>query len=172
MYRIIGADGREYGPISADQLRQWTAENRANAATRVRVEDSTEWKTLGSLPEFSQLFPGQAPQSGSAPAVLPSSGVPIPKNNGFAVAGMVLGIFSLTFGLCCCYGLPFNVLGLIFSAVGLTQISNDPQRYRGKGMAIAGLVLCIVSLFIAVLFLVVIGANAGWDQITHHAYRL
>src|SRR5690348_6662469 len=27
LYRIIGGDGKEYGPISSDQLRQWLAEN-------------------------------------------------------------------------------------------------------------------------------------------------
>ena len=28
MYKIIGADGKEYGPISAEQLRQWLNEDR------------------------------------------------------------------------------------------------------------------------------------------------
>ena len=30
MYKIIGADGKEYGPIPLDQFRQWIAENRVN----------------------------------------------------------------------------------------------------------------------------------------------
>ena len=28
MYKIIGQDGKEYGPITAEQLRQWISENR------------------------------------------------------------------------------------------------------------------------------------------------
>ena len=40
MYTIVGADGREYGPATADQVRRWIAEGRANAQTRVRVEGS------------------------------------------------------------------------------------------------------------------------------------
>ena len=36
MYRIIGGDGREYGPISLDQMRQWIAEGRVNAQTSCR----------------------------------------------------------------------------------------------------------------------------------------
>jgi hypothetical protein len=56
MYKIIGADGNEYGPISADQLRQWIAEGRANAQTKVQPEGSTEWKTLGTLAEFADVF--------------------------------------------------------------------------------------------------------------------
>ena len=29
IYKIIGDDGREYGPATAEQIRQWVAENRA-----------------------------------------------------------------------------------------------------------------------------------------------
>ncbi len=65
-YRMIGADGREYGPVTADQLRQWVTERRANAQTRVRAEGAAGWTNLGDLPEFAELFPlqggpGQAP---------------------------------------------------------------------------------------------------------------
>jgi hypothetical protein len=52
MYRIIGADGNQYGPISTEQLRQWIAEGRANAQTRVLAEGTTEWKPLSEFPEF------------------------------------------------------------------------------------------------------------------------
>jgi len=38
MYKIIGADGKEYGPIPAEQLREWIAEGRANAQTKVLPE--------------------------------------------------------------------------------------------------------------------------------------
>ena len=52
MYKIIGADGREYGPVSAVVLKQWIAEGRANAYTRVRPEGATDWKKLSELPEL------------------------------------------------------------------------------------------------------------------------
>jgi hypothetical protein len=55
MYKIIGSDGREYGPVSADQLRQWIAEGRVNAQTQIRAEDSADWKTLNAFPEFTAL---------------------------------------------------------------------------------------------------------------------
>lgn len=56
MYRIIGSDGREYGPVTADQIRQWIAESRANGQTRVRTEDSETWRTLAEVPEFAPLL--------------------------------------------------------------------------------------------------------------------
>jgi hypothetical protein len=67
MYRIIGADGKEYGPITADQLRQWMAEGRANAQTQVRVEGTTEWKPLVDFPEFVAPIPAEPGAPGAAP---------------------------------------------------------------------------------------------------------
>jgi MFS family permease len=61
MYRIIGADEKEYGPVSAAQLRQWITEGRANSQTRVQVEGSTGWVPLGSLPEFMGASETAAP---------------------------------------------------------------------------------------------------------------
>ncbi|HLP01859.1 MAG TPA: GYF domain-containing protein, partial [Opitutaceae bacterium] len=53
MYRIIGGDGREYGPVSASQIEQWIAQNRANGSTRVRTDSTAEWRPLSELPEFA-----------------------------------------------------------------------------------------------------------------------
>jgi len=73
-YRIIGGDGKEYGPISADQMRQWLAEGRVNAQTRVLIEGTAEWKTLGEIPEFNAAPPAPwiAPPLGAAPSPLPA----------------------------------------------------------------------------------------------------
>jgi len=179
MYRMIGADGREYGPISADQLRQWIGQGRANASTSVLPEGASEWKPLGSLSEFSMLFAAPAPgptptvtPTPAAPAVFPSATVQPPRTNGFATAGLVLGILSITLGLCCCASLPFSIPGLIFSAIALAQISSNPERYNGKSMAIIGLVLCCLALLIGVaIFLFQIGSS-GWSPGSHHGYRL
>jgi hypothetical protein len=169
MYRIIGADGREYGPISADQMRQWIAENRANAATRVLAEGATEWRPLGSIPEFTLLFASSVPKP--APGVYPGGNLPVRKTNGFAVAGLVLGIISLTAALCC-YGLPFNLLGLIFSIIGLAQIKSNPEQYSGRTMAIIGLALCIVSFFFGIVLFIIAVANGTLGDMTHHGRRL
>jgi hypothetical protein len=52
MFKIIGGDGNEYGPVSVDTLRQWQAQGRVNAETRVKSEGG-EWAKLGAFPEFS-----------------------------------------------------------------------------------------------------------------------
>jgi hypothetical protein len=149
MYKIIGADGKEYGPISAEGLRQWIAEGRANAQTKVQVEGSADWKRLEELPEFSPGQAGAAPLPAGPIGPLPSQ----PRTNSLATVGLVLGVLSVTLGLCC-YGLPFNIAGIVCSLVALTQIRSDPQRERGHGLAITGLVLSLLSILLAVLLLV------------------
>jgi hypothetical protein len=58
-----------------------------------------------------------------------------------------------------CCGIPFNILGLIFSWVALTQIKTNPQQ-DGKGMAIAGLICSILS-FILIGILLALGIAIG-----------
>ena len=50
MYRILGADGKEYGPVNSEVLRQWITEGRANAHTKVKPEGGADWQTLASVP--------------------------------------------------------------------------------------------------------------------------
>jgi hypothetical protein len=69
MYRILGGDGKEYGPVSFQQLGQWIAEKRVNGDTRVQGEDGA-WRLLRDVPELVVLLqpPVVAPLLISAPA--------------------------------------------------------------------------------------------------------
>ncbi len=145
MYKIIGSDGKIYGPVGAEQLRQWLAESRANALTQILAEGATEWKPLGTLPEFAGHFaPPNPPMIRPLPPGASMTGS-LPKTNSYATAGLVFGILSL---ICCC-GLPFNILGLVFSLIALSQINRHPELYEGRGFAIAGLVLSAVSFILS-----------------------
>ncbi len=60
-----------------------------------------------------------------------------------AIVGLITGILgffiaALFFGLC----------AVVFSAIALSAIKNNPEKYKGKGMAIAGLVCGILALLI------------------------
>ena len=101
MYKILGGDGKEYGPISADTLRQWVVEGRANAQTQVQPDGSTGWQALGSLPEFA----AQAGASAAAPAFAAAS-APVTDTDGarsLAVpvgwALTILGVLGVLMGL-------------------------------------------------------------------------
>jgi hypothetical protein len=66
-YRIIGGDQKEYGPVSAEQLRAWIAEGRVAPQTPVRPEDSGEWKPLSAFPEFADVVAARFPVAGAPP---------------------------------------------------------------------------------------------------------
>lgn len=63
MYKIIGGDQREYGPVPAEQVREWIAQHRVNAQTLARVEGGSAWQPLSTLPEFAASLAGQSPPS-------------------------------------------------------------------------------------------------------------
>jgi uncharacterized protein DUF4339 len=80
MYYLIGADSREYGPFTAEQIGDWVAQGRANAHSRIRRESETTWQALKDLPEFANL--------GVRPAL--SDGAPPPQLTPEAVAAEYL----------------------------------------------------------------------------------
>ena len=53
MYKIIGVDGQQYGPVGADLIRRWIAENRVRGDTLVQAEGATDWTPLSAVPEFA-----------------------------------------------------------------------------------------------------------------------
>jgi TM2 domain-containing membrane protein YozV len=92
MYKIVGTDGRQYGPVGAEEIRRWIAENRANAQTLVQKEGAQEWKPLGSIPEFaSELKPAPPP------IVPPPSAIAARASNKIAagVCGILLGSLGI-----------------------------------------------------------------------------
>src|SRR5258708_29482071 len=70
MHKIIGGDKKEYGPASAEEIRQWIAEGRLSSMSQVQAEGSGEWKALGSVAEFADALRQQAvhPLPALAPA--------------------------------------------------------------------------------------------------------
>lgn len=88
------------------------------------------------------------------------------KKNNFAIAGFVLALVAMVING---YAIP-AILGLVFSIVGLVQISKG--GYKNKGLAIAGIVLGAIALVWDVLYYVVIGpAMEAWlDSIMNGMY--
>jgi hypothetical protein len=75
MYTIVGGDGQRYGPVSAEQLRQWIAQGRANAQTQTYREGG-DWKPLSSYEEFADLVGatvGAAPRVEPTPSAVPAA---------------------------------------------------------------------------------------------------
>ena len=67
MFIIIGGDGKEYGPVTAEQVRAWIAAGRANLSTKAKYAGTVEWHTLGDYTEFVG-DPATPPQQSGRPA--------------------------------------------------------------------------------------------------------
>ncbi|MBR2551328.1 MAG: hypothetical protein IKE92_15220 [Clostridiales bacterium] len=76
---------------------------------------------------------------------------PEKRPNGIAVAGLIMGIFTMAF--CWIPGLPLisGLLGLIFSIAGIAK-----KDARAKGAAVAGLILSIAGIILSIVVLGVI----------------
>jgi len=155
MYKVIGQDGKTYGPVAAEKIREWIAQGRVDSRTAVITENAAEWTFLGLLAEFAPHF------SGPPPVIAPPKKI-VNNTNGFATAGFVCGIISCA----CCCGCPFNILGLIFSIIALVQISGQVEKQAGWGLALAGLICSSVSLLVTcglgIFQLVHTPANFTW----------
>jgi len=108
MYKIIGADGKEYGPVSAEQLRQWLNEGRVNQQTRVLAEGVTDWQKLGEIAEFAASATPSTPPLSS---INYASQADIP--NYLTQAILVT--------LCCC--LPFGIPSIVYASQVKTKLS-------------------------------------------------
>jgi len=167
MYRILGADGKEYGPASGEVLRRWIAERRVNGQTMTQSEGAPGWKPLCTLPEFADL--AQPPRITAAPPSFASEGAHPLKNSPMAVAGFVCSLL----GLMCCGGALFSVLGLVFSVIGLGEIKRHPRQLTGNSLAIAGIALAILGLLLCLLVLAgALGAEFFRGPRFHHRFIL
>ncbi|MBI3878831.1 MAG: DUF4339 domain-containing protein [Verrucomicrobia bacterium] len=55
-FKIIGADGREYGPVTLDELRAWVGDSRVARQTLVRRLSEDQWSRADALPELADLL--------------------------------------------------------------------------------------------------------------------
>jgi hypothetical protein len=147
MYRVRGADQNEYGPISADVLRDWFRHRRLLASSLIQAEGTGEWKPLSSFPEFTDLL--AEPQSASPPPIPLATAKPA-ETSRMATSSLVLGILGfVTCGITA-------IIGLVLGIVSMVKINREPGRLKGKGVAQAGIIVSSIAL----LLMVIIGVLA------------
>jgi hypothetical protein len=76
---------------------------------------------------------------------------PMQRDSGAAIASLIFGIMAWVF-------LPFlgAIVAIITGHVGINEVNNSNGMVRGKGMAVAGLVMGYVQIAILVLIIVVL----------------
>ena len=128
-YLIIGGDGKEYGPVTDADVRQWISEGRLNAQSQAKSESDAEFRALAQFPEFADAFaPASAPETiapiRSSTAFLGQDyeldlggciarGYGLVKANGGLLIGGVLiyGLIQMAFGM---FG-KIPIIGPLFS---------------------------------------------------------
>ncbi len=145
MYKIIGADGKEYGPVSAEQLRLWLTEGRVNQQTRVLPEGSTDWKALGEVAELAGTPPPtpvssfrNSDQSASRDIV-----------RGPAIFILVLSILNIITSILSCVWLAFE--DQIMGSLGVPEQTNE---FQVKIKMFFSLPATILGAFLAVACLI------------------
>lgn len=144
MYKILGSDQKEYGPISSEQLREWIVQRRANGQTQVQPEGATQWQPLSTLPEFSAAL---ASAGAMPPAFGTASGgaAPVPqKTSGMAITSLVMGILGA-----CTLGIT-SIVGVILGVISLNKISKSNGQLGGKGLAIAGICVSVAAILLMI----------------------
>jgi len=152
MYKIIGSDGKEYGPISLEQLKQWLTEGRLNKQSKVLPEGTTDWRTVGELPELAVIMPPPPPPNFSSFG----AGTNIPNYLWQSIAITV----------CCC--LPFGIVAIVYAAqvkskasigdiAGAQAASSKAKMWCWIGLGIG----IVINLIVIALQFIAIGASGG-----------
>jgi hypothetical protein len=146
MYKIIGTDGKEYGPIPADQLRQWIAESRVNAQTKVLPDGATGWKLLAEIPELAAALPVTPPPAPVLPAGFASVADQV---QGPAIGLIVTGVLNIL--------LSVARIILMATGFGLKALSSGGRSAEmdkllvgvvGTAGIVVGIIGAIVGIFV------------------------
>lgn len=138
MYKIIGADGQQYGPVSAEEVRQWIAEGRLGAESLVQAEGAADWQPLSGVAEFAAALavharpapPPSAPASVLPPRTADFAGRDAPLDIGGCLTrgwnlfkdhlGLLLGGLAVYLGI----EIGIGVLGMIPIIGALFSLAN------------------------------------------------
>jgi hypothetical protein len=178
-YKIMGGDRREYGPASAEQIRQWVTEGRANGDTLVQ-RDEGAWSKLSSFVEFADLVGPAVPPLALPPPAVGAAIGPTPRSTlgdagdavkGPAIALAVVGALDLVMAL---FGMLAGLMGWGTGLLGSGLAPHgmgDPQLDRVLHWILGPLGMASNAVGLLVNLLIVVGAirmmtfrNYGWSM--------
>jgi uncharacterized membrane protein len=107
-YRVVGGDGKEFGPVDLAGLQQWIREGRVLKETRVRKNDGAA-VMAELLPELASTF--TPPPSGST---VPPIAVTVPIPGEFRIWGFIDQAWQIVKP----HWLPLGVMFLIMTVIG------------------------------------------------------
>lgn len=111
-----------------------------------RVTNPIDWGQSSPV-----QWQGQSPATTPPPYTLAAYAAT--RNQTLPTISLILGIISM-FLVCCAGGIWLGLPAAIVGYIAMRNADSDPNRYGGRGMAIAGLVLGIVTFLASVFFLI------------------
>lgn len=163
MFTILGADGKEYGPVTAAKIAEWIAGGRANLQTQARRAGETEWRTLADFVEFN---PAATPPPVPVAAPVPTPAAPAPQiapDADLADRGIRLGAFVIDYILSVLATLPgLLILGPTFLSIFVSAASGQEPDFSAlqAGSLMSGLlVLALGSLILLVIQIVLLSTR-------------
>jgi hypothetical protein len=161
MFKILGADGKEYGPVTVDQLKQWIHEGRANHETMALKVGEVGWKPLAQYADFSNLFPAQPPALPTAPAAaVPAVPVSTAAPDARGRALQLVNAPAIALIVTAALGMAANAVALILHMMGrgfmppMYGMNPDALRIIQMVNGPLGAVVRIIPLAFGVLVLV------------------
>lgn len=150
-YKVRGADGKEYGPATREQVLTWLREGRIHAQSELNRSDVSHWSAARDFDEFQEALPKVARSTptvatGTSTAMADAATLAQLKSGAswfYWLAGLSLinTIISISGG-----GMAF-IFGL-----GITQVFDAMAHKVGGAATGAFLVLDFVVAGVAILF--------------------
>ena len=161
-------NGQQMGPVAQGALHQLLASRRVAMSDLVWQEGMKDWQPAGTVAAFANALtpaaaapvPGNASSPQSQPAPLPSPAAvwapppsqlpyapPVQDHQGMAVAAFVVSLVGLA-----CAGIVLGPVAIVLASIALNNMKRTGIT-RGKGLAVAGLVIGIVDLLFFFVFI-------------------
>lgn len=148
-YYVIGADGKEYGPTTTDQIRQWVQEGRVSRETVLKSFATGQTMPASAV---AGLFPGAVatappPQAAPdwsqppSPYARPQYAAKVDDGKGELVGAIIRSVLAVVFFFA------FHGIGLVFAGYAVyyaIQANTKGHKYGPVGLAISILALLLV----------------------------
>ena len=144
MYKIIGADKQEYGPITLEELRRWMNEGRVNGLTLISV-DGGPFQPLAGIAELAGLLPLSPPPMPANPEVSEDIQKTVSNPATFLLVAAALSLLG-------------GLLGILANVFQISMGSFLPMQQPGvpEGMLKFQGTVAVVSNLVGIAFQVVI----------------
>jgi len=160
-------EDEQFGPVPETELKALLQSGEVTGEDLVWADDMDDWQAAADLETLWTIDLPEIPAAAPVPArvpVPPPARVPEtvfepmqagPATHPLAVVSFVLGVVSV---FLCQFLIP-EILAVVLGHVALRQIKANPDKYVGRGWALAGTVLgylCLTFVVLAIIFVVVL----------------